>query len=195
MTTERYILAILLGLLLAVSLVAGISYVEQIKVRAAFEAQLAIDAHQIHDLDQAIAARDKETENQVAALRAAAAKIKTPQQAVGALPQIVELPKPIYMEAPVPQSSELPDAGIPHESILPLFAKLAECKEHDVLLGACQLDRDALTQKVEIVEKDRDLAVQTIRGGTWLQRIRRNSKWLLIGAGVGAVGAVAASHR
>lgn len=186
MTPERYAIIGLSVVLLAVLVIGGFSYLQEAKARAALDAELKAENGQLADLNARMAASDKQAQATLAARQAAAAKVKTPAQAIAALPTVVGLPKPIILQGPETTVAMVPgDAILPKADILPLFQKLENCKEHDILLGECQIDRQTLRTETDLLTKERDQAVSTVKGGTFWTRFKHNAKWVAVVAGTG----------
>lgn len=184
MTPQRWLLIGLIVLVVVVAGIGGFSYVQEQKARAALEAELKSEQAQLDALNAAIATRDQAAQARVKAAQAEAARIQTPVQAIPAFPSVVQLPVAISMPLPTAQEPR-PDAILPNADILPLFQKLETCKENDILLGTCQVDRETLRQETALLTKERDQAVATVHGGTFWQRFTRNTKWVAVVAGVG----------
>lgn len=146
--------------------------------------------------------RDQETAALVKQFSDLIASVKTPAQAVQSFPKVVELPKPIYIQPPVTQASNVPgslpdapsaaqppsgSAVIPPESVVPLFQSLAKCKQDEANLDNCQKDR-------EMYKEQRDQAMTVAKGGGFWRRAWHNSKWFLSGAAAGAITYAVAHH-
>ena len=58
-------------------------------------------------------------------------------------------------------------------------------------LAAVSADLADEKTKTQALSRERDAALQTARGGSLRQRIKRSAKWFLVGVAVGAVAAKA----
>lgn len=124
-------------------------------------------------------------------------QVRTPQQVVERLPQYVELPKPIYLQPAVTQTSGMPNvlpdapsAGaliIPKESVQAFWEHEATCKEDSLKLAECNKELPLITKRAEFAEK-------AMKGGGFFTQVKRNAKWFVIGGTIGA-GAVLATRR
>jgi hypothetical protein len=124
---------------------------------------------------------------------------------IQALPQVLPLPQPITLNLPaaVAQadpsraglSTSLPQtATIPAADLKPLFDFAATCKECQAKVLTLQQDKADDAVKIVSVTKERDEAITAAKGGSKWSRIKRASKWFLIGAAAGAAGAALAHH-
>lgn len=144
-------------------------------------------------------------------------QVQTPQQILRDLPQYLPLPQPIEL-APTPsaaggQGSALPGksgassasgsdssaaapaalvAQIPTADLKPLFDFVQDCRACKVQLDATRADLKDEQSKSAALAKERDAAVKAVKGGGFWTRLKRNAKWLAIGAIIGAAAAHAA---
>lgn len=168
---EKFGLCLILALLVA----GGYIGFELVKAREAIiRTQAETDAIQreVKARDDGRKERDHAADEQIADLKAQAAQVRTPRQAVAAMPDVSKLPANIFEE-----KGALPDAPskfvIPQESIVPLYKELATCRQDQVDLGRCRADlKDADTTRKD-VEQQRDKWEQTAKGGTKWQRVKR----------------------
>lgn len=179
----------------ALALMLGLStWLSEHDDRTRLEATLKAQSETISKLDAQMSHRDQQTAQLVEQIQKMAAKVRTPTQAVQALPNVVNLPKPIYIDVPKDKEGKpLPDAPssvvIPKESVVPLFQELAKCKQQSTELDGCKATVADLKTKSTTLQSERDQAVAVVRGGTFWTRVKRNAEWLAIGAAVGAVAA------
>lgn len=142
--------------------------VSEVKVHAAED--------QVKSLQQQMQDRDAATAQQISALRRQADAVKTPTQAIAAIPEVSNVP----LNARV-----LPDnpmqVGV---DAVPLFQELSACREQSVTLGACQANLKD-TQSV-VVQKDAEVVALKKKPGFW-HRLGSGAKKLAIGVAVGLV--------
>ena len=84
-------------------------------------------------------------------------------------------------------------AALPIADLKPLYDFALDCKACQAKLAATQADLTDERAKTAILTRERNEAVRIAKGGSLLQRIARNAKWLAIGAAAGAIAAKA--HR
>jgi hypothetical protein len=144
---------------------------------------------EIQQLQNGIAARDKQAAEQIAERRQRAAQVQTPEQAVAALPDVTTLPLSVHQ---VGANYEI--AG---PSMVALYRQLETCREDQIMLGTCQTNYADLQKIADDRKVQLDSAVATARGGKWYQRLWRRSKDIGIGVVIGGsiVGGVLAAKR
>jgi len=79
----------------------------------------------------------------------------------------------------------------PTTDLKPLYDFALDCKACQSKLAAAQADLTDERAKAAILTRERNEAVRVAKGGSLLQRITRNAKWLLIGVAVGTIAAKA----
>jgi type II secretory pathway pseudopilin PulG len=84
-------------------------------------------------------------------------------------------------------------AVLPTADLKPLYDFALDCKACQAKLVAAQADLTDERAKTTILTRERNEAVRVAKGGSLLQRIARNAKWLAIGAAAGAI--AASAHR
>jgi hypothetical protein len=177
------------GLFLAIAIPSYLaSRDERVRMDATIKAQTDV----IAKLDDQMKQRDRQAAADIQRIRDEALQVRTPAQAVAALPKVIELPKPIFLQpaevvpgpgVSVAQIPDAPSAVIPSEDIMPLFMKLSQCKADQVALGVCRADVTDLKAKGEALEQQRDAALRATRGTFW-----QKFKGCAVRAGVGAAG-------
>jgi hypothetical protein len=148
--------------------------------------------------------RDKQLDATLAQLEALKLAGKSPQDIQKKLPSVLPLPKPLVTSAG--RGSELPTrhaiqnenspaapqtTTIPPEDLKPLYDFAVDCKACQAKLAAVSADLADEKTKTQAISRERDAALQTERGGSLRQRIKRSAKWFLVGVAVGAVAAKA----
>lgn len=105
------------------------------------EQQIKVSEVQFKALQDQVAERAKDTAATVAALRAQAKKVETPQQAIAAIPQVTDIP--LNMRPSVDNPGQV------SVDVVPLFRGLEQCREDAVQLNSCQLDKKDLQAQVD----------------------------------------------
>jgi hypothetical protein len=82
-----------------------------------------------------------------------------------------------------------PVAQIPTADLKPLFDFVQDCRACKVQLDAARADLKDEQSKTAALSKERDAAVKAVKGGGFWTRVKRNAKWLAIGAILGAAAA------
>jgi hypothetical protein len=170
---------------------------EGIRLKATLDAQNAV----IDAAGKREAAREEALKESLATLEDLKKRTRTPQDVVRQLPQVLPLPQPITLslppslvqgagnkaDSPVPQTATIPAADLK-----PLFDFAATCKECQQKLSSAEQDKADDAVKIAALTKQRDAAVTAAKGGSKWERIKRATKWLLIGVAAGAIAAKAA---
>lgn len=133
----------------------------------------------IVEAQKRIESRDQEVLVYQGTIEALKKRTVTPRQVVATLPQVVNLPAPIF------QTPELPNAPsqtiIPTESVKPLFDRLADCNNFEHSLNACQETRTDLEKQLAAERQAKADILKAYKGGSFGTRVRRNAKWMAIG--------------
>lgn len=161
-----------------------------------------------------IKARDKAAAADVETIGRKASKVTRADQVPDALPDVIHLPEAIRQvkaedvaPAVIPPAVSPEDATkilagiaarpapvkagdlvIPKASAVPFFQQLAQCKQNEILLGACKAD-------LVDVQAQRDAALTAERGGSLITRAKRNAKILGVGAALGGAAVAIATHK
>jgi len=172
----------------------------QIRLAATIEAQKTV-----------MAAADKREADRDAALQTATSEIEdlkkqvqTPAQVIRTLPQVLPLPQPITISIPQALAQGAPAAAaglqpgqsavIPAADLKPLFDFAATCKECQQKLTVAEQDKADDAVKIKGLSTERDAAVEASKGGSKWTRIKRATKWFLIGAASGAIAVKLSGH-
>jgi hypothetical protein len=150
--------------------------------------------------------RDAELKSLLNRLEKQRAAVRTPEQVIEALPEVLPLPKPLSFAGPpsaqaagsLRAENSLPDTpasnvSLPTEDLKPLYDFAVECRECQARLTAAQADLKDEQGKTQTLGRERDDALRVARGGSVLQRVVRAAKWFAIGVAVGAI-AVKIAH-
>lgn len=205
----------LIGAGVALSLALGVfavySFLEahddRIKMRATIEAQQQLNQQlqrQMQDLKASEDKRDADTHATIGAMQQVVSKVRTPQQIAQWLPSQLQFPQPIKVEVPPPAAQNPMPAAvvtIPQEDLPFLRDTVESCKECDVKLTAAQADlgsRDErlrlAAQQLSAMQNQRDAALKALKGGAFWTRLKRNTKWFLIGGLTGGAFVYATHH-
>jgi hypothetical protein len=161
----------------SIAVVAFYSWKAEYSARLQAEAQIKVSEAQVRTLQQSIADRDKQTQQQVAPIVRIIHDVQTPAQAVAALPKVLDLPTPV-----IPQANNA--VLIPAPDIVPIFTAVADDKVCRALLGTSQQD---LTDTRGIVkQKDDEITALKKPQGFW-KRVGGTMKAVGVGIGIGIV--------
>lgn len=140
--------------------------------------------------------RDASLKQVLAGIEKQKVAVRTPQEVVGALQDVLPLPTPLVIEAePVKgESGKSTDESslqlrLPAEDLKPLYDFSLDCKACKAQLAAAQADLKDERVKTEAVGRERDDALRVAKGGSVLRRVVRAAKWFAIGAAMGAAAA------
>lgn len=173
---------------------------DRIKMQATLDAQKTVQAEyqkQISDLAKQMADRDAQYEADKRAQDQRFANAVSSPQIAALLSQVMGLRQPIQVLQPQPTAenphpsaiAQVPDIDFPQ--VKQYAQQCEECKLNLAKVSSDAADRQAqaaLAQKqIDSLKIERDSAITAAKGGTWMQRIKRNAKWLLIGAVAGAI--------
>src|SRR5262249_10831785 len=150
--------------------------------------------------------RDKQLTETLAKLDDLKTTVKTRQQILAHLPDVLPLPKPIQesttqtpalsaaatsVKPEIPDSPKPTAATIPPEDLKPLYDFAVDCEACQVKLATATADLADEKNKTQTLSRERDDALKLARGGSLGQRLRRGLKWFAIGVVVGTVAAKA----
>jgi len=139
---------------------------------AAAQAEKVAEAN-VASLRTQIAASDAAAAQTIAALKSRAAVIKTPEQAIAAIPDVSSLPLHT-IPAPTP--------GFVQVDALALYTELNQCKQDQTALSACQTARAA---DEKIIEEKQTEIVALKKKPSFFKRLGGAFKEIGIGAGIG----------
>lgn len=197
------------------------SWLEAHDDRLALQATLEAQKQIIAAADQREQQRAAALQTSLAEIAALKRDVRTPEQIVRELPQYLPLPAPIQLvqpqsaqqgtgsqpekgttlaEKPIPRgiapnATDLTPglaAEFPAEDLKPLFDFVQDCRACQAQLASARSDLGDERAKSAALEKERGAAIRAAKGGGIWTRVKRNVKWLAIGA---AIGALATQHR
>lgn len=152
------------------------------------------------------AERDRKLSETLRGLETLRATVKTQDQVIAKLPDVLPLPKPIELFNTIAGlSSDLRGQGpgkagatdaprpvvLPPEDLKPLYDFAVDCQECRARLSTAAADLTDEKSKTQILSRERDEALKLARGGSLRRRVFRAAKWFLIGAAAGAIAAKA----
>lgn len=180
---------------------------DAIRAKAAVDAQQQIIAaaeKQTKAIQDAETERDRATAANVAALTAAAAHQTTPAEIAAWIPKQLATPQPITFTIP-PATAANPTpaatASIPQADLPALRDQISECQVCGAKLSTAEEDLSGKDQQLKLagedlsaMTKERDAWKTAAKGGSFLSRLKRASKWLVIGVAVGAAAVCGSGH-
>ncbi|HKV06300.1 MAG TPA: hypothetical protein VJO53_14480 [Candidatus Acidoferrales bacterium] len=89
----------------------------------------------------------------------------------------------------------VPVAQIPASDLKPLYDYVQDCRACQAQLAAARQDKFDDAARIAALMRERDAAITAAKGGTFWRRLRRNTLWFVVGAGIGAAAARATSKR
>jgi hypothetical protein len=175
-------------------------------MRTTIEAQ----EHVIAESKRAMADNQQKLTDSLAEIERQRKQVRTPEQAARAIPQVIPGVTPTIVELPhsearlEPQdgpASSLPDssrgdaeitkkAEIPLDQLKTLYDFAQDCKACTLKLEAAEVDKRELLIQLAAAEKQKTAAIHAAQGGSFLVRLKRDSKQAL-GAGAGAAAGAA----
>jgi hypothetical protein len=161
--------------LIIVGIVAFRSWLTEHDERLAAEQVAKVAEANIATLRTQIATSDAAAAQTIAALKKKATTVKTPEQAITAIPDVSTLPL---------HATASPQAGFVQVDALALYQELNQCQQDRTALGACQVAR---TNDEKIIEqKDQEIAAYKRPKSFW-HRTVSTLKAVGIGVGIGLV--------
>ncbi len=204
----------LVSIVIALSLSAALlaAWRDARKEQIALQAELKATQAQLLEATARQEQRDAKVGQLVEQLAKKKDSVKSPVQAVAALPEVLPLPKAIgiagaaspgaNLEAILGQdakgkalgtgATELPSVPLPVEDLKPLYDFAVDCKACQAKLAASQADLKDEQAKTVALGRERDDALRAAKGGSVIRRVVRAAKWFAIGAAAGAIAARAA---
>lgn len=145
--------------------------------------------------------RDSQLTTALAAIQEQKLAVQTPAQASKQLAAVLPtLPLPVTIHDPdlsatvTPGEVPVTTISVPQPDLVPLYDNLQDCREDKAQSDALQKDLSDEKSRSAALQHERDAAVTTAHGGTFLTRLKRSAKWFAIGIAIGAAAATAA-HR
>ncbi|SRR5579871_2327878 len=195
-----------LALVAVAILISAALYMESRSARLdsdRLKAQLAMAEQTLQQTTNNQHQREKQLAQTLAQLESLKATVKSQQQILEKLPDVLPLPRPLVVSGSTtatPQSLEIspnakPDAprptALPAEDLKPLYDFAVDCKACQTKLTAIAAELADEKTKSQTLSRERDSALQAARAGSLTQRLKHAAKWFFIGAVAGAVAAKA----
>jgi hypothetical protein len=196
--------------LVAVVLLVAVAFLLAWRSARQDNARLQVQLHEAGQaLEQATAAqqqRGKQLALTLARLNSLKSTVKSRQDILKGLPDVLTLPKPLMASAAnddgqpstrapklsKPESPQPQPIAVPPEDLKPLLRPCrVDRKACQAKLAAASDDLADEKTKTQVLSRERDAALQAARGGSLRQRIKRSAKWFLLGVVAGAVAAKA----
>lgn len=169
----------IVGVVAALLLIGGYCWLQEHDARIKAEAIVKESQARIVTLQQDKAAIQKTTDTKVAQIQKRSALVRTPTQAIAAMPTVTDAPlnaRPLQ---------DMPTA-VAVEAV-PLFQELAACRVTEAKLDGCA----ALREKDAAIIAEKDTQIKALKShGSFWKRVERTVEVLAIGAAVGY-----AAHR
>ncbi len=174
--------------------------------RNQLQAELSATRKTLADLSARQSARDADLARTLTHLAEQKRAVRTPSQALRALPSVLPLPtaiqdaalasSPLLQEpaeggtqAQTSQSTQPQTVPLPTNDLEPLYDFALDCKACQARLSTVQADLADEQAKNQALSRERDDALRAARGGSLWRRIGRAAKWFAIGATAGAIAA------
>jgi len=167
-----YVIGIILGLIFL--FIIFTTWRSEHDARLLAEVQIKQNEAQVKNLQQQIDARTVTATQAVAVIRKRSAEIKTPAQAIQAIPDLSTLQ---LNSRPLPDNPN--QAGV---DVLPLIQELTQCRTNAIDLALC---RTNLGDQVQITaQKDLEITALKKKPNFW-HRVWSGTKKVAIGVGIG----------
>lgn len=174
---EKYFKDVLICAGLVVLAVVSVTWVREHDARILAEQTVKESAARVATLEQQSAASVKDTQAKVVIIQQKAAEVKTPAQAIAALPDVSTLPL---------NARPLPDApSAVQVDAVPLYQQLSLCKAQSVELDGCKQQLGIAGQVS--AEKDTQIKALAQRKTFW-RRLGKGAKVIGCSAGGAALG-------
>jgi hypothetical protein len=178
-TIELWIVAVV-AVLIALG---GYAWITEHDARIRADATVKASAEKITALQQDKAAVQRTTDAAVTVIQHRAAQVKTPAQAIAAMPTVSNAPLNARPLPDMPQAVAV-DA-------VPLFQELAACRVTDAKLEGCT----ELRAKDAGITAEKDTQIKALKSkGSFWQRAKQTAEVLAVGAAVAIVAVVATGH-
>lgn len=143
--------------------------------------------------------RDSQLTAALATIQAQKQTVRTPKQAAKQLPSVLPpLPLPVAINEPNLSGSLSPaeppstTLSIPLPDLVPLYDNLQDCRSATLQVQTLQKDLTDEKSRSTSLQRERDAASAAAHGGTFLVRLKRATKWFLVGVAAGAAAAAVA---
>ena len=181
--------------LLALGIVAARSWLAAHDAAVRLAATMEVQEQALAQANERQRRRNAALSTTLAGIAQAKRRVNTPAMAALEIPQLLPaLPEPLMLEIPppTPEQPEPPaEATVPQADLKPLYDYLQDCRACEASLTVTRDDLADERTKLAALTVERDAAIRAARGGGFWSRLRRNTKWFVIGAAAGAIAATA----
>jgi hypothetical protein len=181
--------------LLALGILAARSWLAAHDAAVRLAATLEIQEQILTQANERQRQRNAALSTTLAGIAQAKRRVNTPAMAAVEIPQLLPpLPQPLVLQIPpsTPAQPEPPaEAIIPQSDLKPIYDYLQDCRACEASLTVARDDLTDERAKVGALTVERDAAIRAARDGGFWSRLRRNTKWFVIGAAAGALAATA----
>jgi hypothetical protein len=193
-------LAILLPAVIAIALVAD-AWRTARRDSQKLAATIAAQSSLIHEAGDREKQRDSQLASALAAIQSEKHAVRTPQQAAHELSSVLPLlPLPVSIHDPnlspptPPEDPASTSISIPQPDLVPLYDDLQNCRATGLQNDSLNKDLTDEKTRSEALLKEKNAALAAARGGTFLSRLKRATKWFAIGIAAGAAISAATHH-
>lgn len=188
---KEVVIGLIVAAIIAALVIFGmITYAEHVRDDADAKAKIAIEQAKAEAAEKRIGEIKKESDDKIKDLEKRKQGMTTAPQVQKALDDF----------SPFKDTVVLPPEAPPQKSVL-TFEDAKKQADFAISCRQCEIARDSATsqgeQKDAIIvslTRERDLAIAEAKGGGFFKRVKRNSKWFVIGAVAGAVALKATGH-
>lgn len=169
--THLFYVIVIVGLVFA-----GRVWLQEHDARVLAEQTVKADESKVKDLMTSIQATQADADAKSAQIAVLVAKVKTPAQAINAIPSVAALPlnsRPA-IDSPTQVSVDA----------VPLFTELAQCKSDAAQLAACKIES---ADKDQVIAQKNDEVKVLKKKPNFLHRLGHDLKTALMGAAFGEV--------
>jgi hypothetical protein len=159
---------------ISIALVAGRSWIQEHDARLLAEQTARVAEQKFQDYQKQVDALNAVRDSRIAAIQKQAAAVKTPAQAITAIPDVSTLP---LHATPVPTAPEAVQVDA-----LALYQTLSACQVDRVKLDACT---QSSSIKDEQITAQRSTISELKRPKGFWKRLGSNLKWIGTAAGIG----------
>lgn len=192
-------LAILLAAGLAVALLADAwrsARHDSQQLAATLAAQNAV----VQQADEQEKQRDAQLAATLSSIQSQKRSVQTPEQAARELASVLPtLPLPVSVQIPnltaLPPGQTPPaEVSIPKPDLVPLYDSLQDCRASTAANEVLKKDLADEKERSTSLLQERNAAITAAHGGPLIRRLKRATKWFLIGTATGAI-LTALTHR
>jgi hypothetical protein len=177
-----------LALVIFLAIAGALTWAEHVRAEATRDAEIKASKVEVERLKTEIQKEAEAFKRQYDALEKQKQEVKTAPQAVRIIHDTIPLSQPITMlDKPKDAAPDAPSATLNDQQLIELSKHALSCKQCELNLAK---DESELEKKDKIIAQDKvqlDDAIKQSKGGSYFQRLRRNTKWFGWGALIGGV--------